>query len=121
MTTYHRNTAGIDKANQLIDAHQYVLESDWSEAQPSPDDENEKIDRDGYDGFGEWHLAIDPDAGEGTKERFGFVFGDFRRLHRSGLIAAKQRAAEWDHSEIVKTADELLERLDAGSGGSENS
>ena len=113
MTTYRRNTAGIDKAEQLIDAHQYVFDSDWSEAQPSPADENDKIDRDGYDAFGEWHLAIDPDASDETKERYGFVFGDFRRVHRSGLIAAKQRAAEWDHSEIEEAADELLQKLDA--------
>lgn len=113
MTRYRRNTAGVDKARSMIDAHQYVLESDWSEAQPSTSDENEKIERDGYEAFGEWHLAIDADASEGTKDRYGFVFGDFQRVHRSGLIAAKQRAAEWDHGEIESAADDLLSLLDS--------
>src|SRR3712207_7578620 len=30
-------------------------------------DENAEIERHGYDGYGAWHLAIDPDAGEETR------------------------------------------------------
>lgn len=116
MTTYRRNQPGIDKARRMIEAHQYVLDSDWSESQPSTDQENDQIDRNGYQGFGEWHLAIDTDAAEETKSRYGFVYGDFSRVHRSGLIAAKQRAAEWGHEEIESAADELLDRLDRASG-----
>jgi hypothetical protein len=113
MTRYRRNADGIEKARSMIDAHQYVLDSDWSNAQPSASEENEKVDRDGYEAFGAWHLAIDTDASEHTKDRYGFVFGDFERVHRSGLIAAKQRAAEWDHTEIEQAADELLSHLDS--------
>lgn len=112
MASYRRNDDGIAKAHEMVDAGQYVLDSDWSEAQPSTDDENDKIDRDGYAGFGEWHLGIHTDAGEDTKDRYGFVFGDFQRVHRSGLVAAKQRAGEWGHDDVEAAADELLERLD---------
>ena len=35
-----------------------------------------------------------------TKGRYAFVFGNFRRLHRMGLIACHYRAAEWGHKDI---------------------
>ena len=46
------------------------------------------------------------------KARHAFVYGDFRRLHRMGLIACHYRAAEWRHKEIELAAHELLQYLD---------
>ncbi|HEX6255631.1 MAG TPA: hypothetical protein VFZ70_07430 [Euzebyales bacterium] len=112
MPTYRVNDDGVTKARQLIDAGQYVLDSGWSDAQPDSAGENAQIERHGYDGFGQWHLALDDDAGRDTKEHYGFVYGDFQRVHRSGLIAAKQRAAQNDHHDIEAAADDLLNRLD---------
>ncbi len=112
MSKYRVNESGVAKARDLIDAGQYVLDSEWGEAQPDADAENAQLERHGYDGFGQWHLAIDTDASEQTKDRYGFVYGDFRRLHRSGLIAAKQRAAQNDHDDVEAAADDLLTRLD---------
>ncbi len=112
MSKYRVNESGVAKARDLIDAGQYVLDSEWGEAQPDADAENAQLERHGYDGFGQWHLAIDADASEQTKDRYGFVYGDFRRLHRSGLIAAKQRAAQNDHDDVEAAADDLLTRLD---------
>ena len=40
MASYEVNKAGVAKARQLIDAHQYVLDSVWGDAQPSTEDEN---------------------------------------------------------------------------------
>ena len=37
--------------------------------------------------YGSWHLAPTDGAPDKTKARYAFVFGDFRRLHRMGLIA----------------------------------
>jgi len=45
-----------------------------------------------------------------------FVYGDLRRVHRTGLIACVYRAAEWRHKEIELAAHELLQYLDARSG-----
>lgn len=117
MPSYQVNDDGVQKARELIDAGQYVLGSDWGDAQPSADDENDQLDRHGYDGFGQWHLAIDTAAGEQTKGRYGFVYGDFRRVHRSGLIAAKQRAAQNDHDDVEAAADGLLDHLDDSAAG----
>lgn len=64
-----------------------------------------------HDEFGKWHLAIDPDASPETKGRYGFPFGDFRRLNSDGLTSAKQRAAQFEHKAVADAAADLLERL----------
>ncbi|MBA3330690.1 MAG: hypothetical protein H0T39_07470 [Actinobacteria bacterium] len=110
----HANPAAVRKARRMIAADQYVLESTWGEINPSADEENAFLERHGWDGYGEWHLGIDEEAGEETKERYSFPFGDFRRVHRSGLVAARQRAAQFDHAEVEAAAGELLSLLDEG-------
>jgi hypothetical protein len=114
--TYRVNKAAVAHARKLIDGGKYDADTEWSEAAPSADDENAEIDKHGYDGFGAWHLAIDPDASEETKGRYKFPYGDFAKVNRAALIHAKQRAAQNDHDEIEKAADRLLEHLDEKRG-----
>lgn len=114
---YRVHDDGVAKARQMIDANQYDVDTEWSDAAPSADDGNDKIDRDGWDGFGEWHLAIDTEANEETKDRYGFPYGDFRRVSRSGLIHAKQRASQNGHDEVERAAGELLDHLDEVRAG----
>jgi hypothetical protein len=40
VASYTVNKAAVARARRLIDAHQYVLESEWGEVQPRADDEN---------------------------------------------------------------------------------
>ncbi len=114
MAKYIVNEAGIAKAKALIDARQYVLRSRWADVQPSAEEENAFLDTHSWDEYGEWHLAITERAREQTKARYAFVYGDFRRLHRMGLIACHYRAAEWFHKEIELAAHDLLQYLDNG-------
>ena len=116
MPSYRVNEAGVRHARQLIDAGKYDDTTEWSDAAPTAQQENEEIERHGHDGWGRWHLAVDQDAGEETKARFRFPYGDFRSVNRAALIHAKQRAAQNDHPEVERAADELLERLDAERG-----
>jgi hypothetical protein len=44
------------------------------------------------------------------------VFGDFKRIHRSGIIACHYRAAEWRHKAVELAAHELLQALDRKAG-----
>ena len=113
MASYEVNPAGVAKAGQMIDAGQYVVSSRWGDVQPDAAAENEYLERHGWDGYTQWHLGLTVGAPERTKARYGFVFGDFRRVHRSGLIACRYRAAEWDHKAIELAAHDLLQRLDA--------
>ena len=109
---YRVHDDGVAKARKLIDSGQYDTSSDWSDASPSADEENAKIERDGYEGYGEWHLAVDDEASEGTKGRYRFPYGDFRRVNRNGLVSAKQRAAQNGHDDVERAAGDLLDHLD---------
>ena len=112
MAKYRVNDAGVAKAKALIDARQYVVRSWWAEVQPSADEDDSFLEYHTWVVFGELYLALSERAREETKARYGFVFGDFRRLHRMGLIACHYRAAEWDHKEIELAAHDLLQYLD---------
>ena len=91
MAKYLVNEAGVEHARELIRARRYVLRSEWGRVQPTAAE----------------------GATDGTKARYGFVYGDFRRVHRMGIIACHYRAAEWGHKEIELAAHDLLQLLDA--------
>jgi len=112
MASYTVNERAVARARQLIDARQYVLDSVWADAQPSADDENTFLESHSWDDFSAWHLGLTEGANDETKARYGFVFGDLRRLHRTGLIACVYRAAEWRHKEVELAAHDLLQHLD---------
>jgi hypothetical protein len=115
MASYAVNRAAVARARKLIDAHQYVLDSEWGSVQPRADDENAYLESHSWDDYAEWFLGLTEGATDETKSRHAFVYGDFRRLHRSGLIACQYRAAEWRHKEIELAAHDLLQHLDATS------
>jgi hypothetical protein len=116
MAKYALNAAAVAKARKLIDAKQYVLESDWGAVQPKADDENAFLENHTWDEYAEWHLGLTEGAKDETKARYAFVYGDFRRLHRSALIACVYRASEWRHKDIELAAHELLQYLDKATG-----
>ena len=96
----------------MIGARQYVLRSQWGDVQPAAAAENAYLETHDWEAYGRWFLGLTDGANADTKARYAFVFGDFRRLHRSGLIACHYRAAEWRHKAIELAAHELLQELD---------
>jgi hypothetical protein len=116
MAEYELNEAGVTFARELIDKKQYVLESDWGEVQPRAKDQNAYLKNHSWEEYARWHLGLTVGAQDQTKARYAFVYGDFRRVHRSGLIACVYRAAEWRHKDIELAAFDLLQRLDRVSG-----
>src|ERR1700753_1930496 len=116
MASYTVNPAAVTHAQQLIDKRQYVLDSDWGDAQPNAEAQNAFLVNHSWDDYASWHLGLTDDATDETKARYAFVYGDFRRVHRTELIASVYRASEWRHKEIELAAHELLQRLDAISG-----
>ena len=113
MASYTVNKQAVAKARSLIDARQYALDTVWGESQPSAEDENAFLEKHSWDEYAEWHLALTDGATDETKARYGFVYGDLRRLHRSGLIACVYRASEWRHKSIELAAHDLLQHLDS--------
>jgi len=109
---YEVNKAAVAYARKLIDARQYVLDSDWGEAQPKADAQNAYLEKHGWDEYADWHLGLTIGPSDETKARYGFVYGDFCRIHRTGLIACVYRASEFRHKEIELAAHDLLQYLD---------
>ncbi|NPC44395.1 hypothetical protein [Nocardioides sp. zg-1230] len=116
MATYTVNPAAVAHARKLIDARQYVLDSDWGEVQPRAEAENAYLERHSWDDYAAWHLGLTEGANDATKARYAFVYGDLRRVHRSGLIACVYRASEWRHKAVELAAHDLLQRLDQMAG-----
>jgi len=112
MASYSVNPRAVTRATELIDAQQYVLENSWGDAQPSAEDENTYLESHSWEEYAAWHLGLTDGANDDTKARYGFVYGDFRRIHRMGLIACQYRAAEWGHKVVELAAHELLQHLD---------
>jgi hypothetical protein len=116
MAKYEVNTAAVEFARKLIDSRQYVLDSDWGAVQPHADAQNAFLDKHSWTEYAAWHLGLTDGANNETKARYAFVYGDFRRIHRSGLIACVYRASEWRHKQVELAAHDLLQHLDAKAG-----
>jgi hypothetical protein len=110
------NHSAVAQAIQLIHDGKYVVDSEWSEAQPFSNQENKFLDEHAWFEYGKWYLGIDPKEDRDSKSRYRFPYGEFKNVHRSGLIAAKQRAAQNGYDEIEKAADGLLEMINEREG-----
>lgn len=115
MSSYSINHAAVAQARRLIDTRQYVLNSDWGDAQPDAAAQNAYLEKHTWAEYAAWHLGLTDGAADETKARYAFVCGDFRRLHRTALIASVYRASEWRHKEIELAAHDLLQHLDTVS------
>ena len=79
----------------------------WSGDRPSAGQENEFIRLHGFGEYAKWHLGIDERYPENTKRRYKFPYGDFKRVHRCGLLAVKARAHQYGYIEIENAAADL--------------
>ncbi len=116
MATYSVNKAAVAHCRKLIEAKQYVLDSDWGDVQPGADVQNAYLEKHSWDEYAAWHLGLTEGANDETKARYAFVYGDLRRVHRTGLIACVYRASEWRHKDVELAAHDLLQLLDKTSG-----
>ena len=109
------NKSAYEHARQLVRDGRVVLDDrdDWSEHQPSASDENRFIEEHGFGEYAKWHLGIDESHTEDTKARYRFPYGDFENVHRCAVLAAETRAAQYDHTEIERSAAHLHGMLDA--------
>ena len=116
MAKYLVNDAAVAHCRELIEKKLYVLDSDWGEVQPDAETQNGFLEKHSWDEYAAWHLGLTDGANDETKARYAFVYGDLRRVHRTGLIACVYRAAEWRHKDIELAAHDLLQRLDQATG-----
>jgi hypothetical protein len=96
-------------AMELIKEGQAVADGKgaWTKHRPSVDEENEFIRLHGFAQYAKWHLGIDRRFPENSKRRYKFPYGDFKNVHRCGLLAVKARAAQYDYGDIENAAAKL--------------
>ena len=116
MASYTVNRAAVRHARELIAAKRYVVDSDWGESQPRAEEENAFLEKHSWKEYAAWHLGLTEGANDETKARHAFVYGDFTRIHRTGLIACVYRASEWKHKKVELAAHRLLQELDKAAG-----
>jgi hypothetical protein len=117
------NDRAFEYANDLIKQGKFVLDDrdDWSEHQPSASEENKFIEAHGFSEYARWHLGVDTDADIDTKARYKFPYGDFKKVHRCGVLAADSRAGQRKYEDVEAACAHLhgmLEALYAQSAGS---
>lgn len=111
--------SAYDYARRLFREGHYVLDDrdDWSEHQPTTQQENEFIAQNGMRAYARWHLGLDDELPEDAKGRYKFPYGDFRDLHLCAVLAAESRAGQYDYDDIKAAAAHLHGMLEAAKAG----
>jgi hypothetical protein len=111
------NQRAFTHAKELIKEGNYIHDErdDWSEHQPSAAQENEFIEGHGIDEYGKWYLGVDDDEKPETKGHYKFPYGDFKKVHRCGILAAESRAGQYKYNDIEQAAAHLHGMIEGAS------
>src|SRR5882724_2177813 len=112
------NIGALKYAKELIKQGRIVADGRgaWSEHHPSAVAENEFIRLHGFGEYAKWHLGIDDRYAENRKQRYKFPYGDFKNVHRCGVLAAQSRAGQYEYYDIENAAAQLKAMIDATKG-----
>ena len=103
------NVTGVNQAKKLIRQGKIDTKSAWKF---TASDKDKLLGDNNWAEYKKWFLGIDKEAAEETKKRYKFPFGKNGKVYRSGLMAAKKRAAQYGYKDIENKADALLEMID---------
>ena len=108
------NVAAFEYAKELIKQGHVAADGrgEWGKHQPSAETQNEFIRMQGFGEYAKWHLGIDDRYAENTKRRYKFPYGDFKDVHRCGVLAAQSRAGQYNYYEIENAAAQLKAIID---------
>jgi len=109
--TVRLNENAFAYAEELIAQGRVVVDKKnaWTDHRPGAAEENEFIRTHDFAEYAKWHLGIDETHAGGTKAGYKFPFGDFKNVHRCGLLAVKSRAHQFGYADIEKAAIRLIE------------
>jgi hypothetical protein len=108
------NRRAYEHAKELVAEGRFVFDERdaWSEHRSSAQEENEFIGLHGFAEYGRWYLGINDEKPADTKGHYEFPYGDFKKIHRCGLLAAESRAGQYKHHDIENAAAHLHGMLD---------
>ncbi|MEA2330140.1 MAG: hypothetical protein QOH58_278 [Thermoleophilaceae bacterium] len=109
------NRRAYEHAQALIKDGRYVEDDrdDWSEHQPTAEQENAFIEEHGFGEYSKWHLGVDDTHRDDTKAHYKYPYGDFEKVHRCGVLSAESRAAQQDDQDVEAAAAHLHGMLEA--------
>lgn len=114
------HAAGESHLKGLIDAGKYETEQGW-DFSTSDEDALLGTGGDDWSRYSSVHLGEDDSADDKTKARWKYpaakADGDSEKVYRSGLIAAKDRAAQQGEKEIEDAAGRLIDAIDEKENG----
>jgi hypothetical protein len=105
----------FEHAQALIKDGKFTIDERdaWSEHQPTADDENRFIEKQGWTEYAKWHLGVDDEQAEERKRRYKFPYGDFKKVHRCAILAAESRAGQRKYTDIELAVAHLHGMLEA--------
>jgi putative alpha-1,2-mannosidase len=111
----HLNRSAYAHAKELVSMGKFVFDERdaWSEHRLSAQEENEFLERHGFEEYAKWYLGINDEKPEHTKGRYEFPYGDFAKVHRCGVLTAESRAGQYKHYDIENAAAHLHGMIDA--------
>jgi len=117
------NNKAFEHAKELIRKGHFVSDERdaWSEHQPSAKQENDFIQKHDLNEYGRWYLGVNDEKPDDTKGHYEFPYGDFKNVHRCGVISAESRAGQYKHSKIERAAAHLHEMINAMKSSSKSS
>jgi hypothetical protein len=109
------NRKAFEQAKALILEGKLVYDERdaWSEHRPSAAEENNFIREHGMDAYAKWYLGIDDEKPADAKGAYEFPYGDFKDVHRCGVLSAESRAAQYKHKDISSAVAHLHGMLEA--------
>jgi hypothetical protein len=111
----HLNRSAYAHAKELVSMGKFMFDQRdaWSEHRPSAQEENEFLERHGFEEYAKWYLGINDEKPEHTKGHYEFPYGDFAKVHRCGVLTAESRAGQYKHYDIENAAAHLHGMIDA--------
>lgn len=108
------NQLAFRQARALILDMDCVLDGrgDWTLHRPTRGMERRYFEAHGYSVYSAWFLGEDDGEPERTQRRCKYPYGDFKKLHRCGVLAVEQRARQLGYTDIERAATELQGMLD---------
>ena len=109
------NNRAYEHAQRLIKEGQITLDDrdDWSEHQPTAEQENRYLEEHGWSEYGRWFLGVENEQSRDRKGHYKFPYGDFEKVHRCGVLSAESRAGQYKHADVKDAAAHLHGMLEA--------
>ena len=104
------NERAYKHAKRLIEEGKFIDDEReaWSDHHPFTQIEKEFIEKNGLLEYGLWFLGLNDEYSEQSTRYYELPYGDFKNVHRCGILAAQGRAGQDKYFDIENAAADLV-------------